>query len=163
MALTERQLRYYASAPAGEVQQKCISLFHDAFDHPHHLTLWHKPFSAQVRGELVDFEYHPFDIALPKQNGNGQQDLQVSTFITSEYFVQQLQAAAANPESSFEIEYNQYFPDSPEASRSPLSLSVFSIAVNGGLATLTAKRSDVLNRSFLGLLYTPDLFRGLVR
>lgn len=163
MALTDRQRRYYASAPAGEVQQHCLSLFHSEFSHAHHLTTWTRPFSAYVRGVLVDFIFHPFTVDLPARNGNGQQDLEISAFIGDDAFIAEMQAATLTATTPIIVEYNRYFPDDPAAQDAPISLSASSLSISGATVSLRASRADLLNRSFPRELFRPAAWPGLVR
>lgn len=160
MALTERQKRNYASAPRGEITQHCLSLFHGAFSHDWHLSTWHNPFQANVRGVLSAFTFQPFEVRLPARNGNGQQDLEIRTFVTSPDFLAELRAATAVRSEGIEIEYNRYFPDDANAAESPIILNSTAVAIKGGHVILVASRADMLNRSFPRVLFRTDKYQG---
>lgn len=162
MPLSERQKRYYVSAPAGEDQRETLSLWHPAFSQAWHLTNWGTGFSALVRGEAVAFLAHPFRVRLPERDG-GRLDMAVDIAVSGPDFLREIHAAATDSTVRIEMEFNGYLPGDPAPQIAPYAAEVVGAALSGTNATLTAGVADWMNQTYPRLRFLRDLYPGLVR
>ncbi|MDJ0922122.1 MAG: DUF1833 family protein [Henriciella sp.] len=166
MALTDRQRRYYASAPNGEYQQQGLSFYHPAFSQDWHFTDWREPFQAEVAGVLQTFDVHPFRVSLPKIDENGKYELKLDVYKTPQ-LVSELKSAAAyvatDPEALILATYNQYLVGDTAPQQDAVSLELTVAAIQGDWCTLTAARIDVVNKKFPNMFFRRDLLPGLDR
>lgn len=163
MALTERQRRLYASAPRGEIGRCGLSLTHPAFTRAWHLTNSPRAFSAQVGGQLVTFEVHPFRIVRPEIGTSGKLDLKLDIHNSGKVFAGEFLRAAAMPRVAVRVEVNDYLPGDPVSQIDPFVLWLQDIAVTPSSCSGVAASTDFLNLEFPRQSYTLGAFPGLDR
>ena len=162
MAMTDRQKRYYASAPHDEFQQQGLSLIHPAFSQTWHLTDWQESFDAKVAGVVETFLVHPFRAKLPKVDSSGKYEMKMDVFKTPT-LVKKLRAAGLYPKTRIIAIYNTYLRGDPEPQRDAIQLDLSVGAMKGDWCTLSAVRADVVNMKFPNVFYRIDQFPGLNR
>jgi Domain of unknown function (DUF1833) len=112
-------------------------------------------------------EYLPshFEIVLPKMDGAGQQDAQVSLQNVDRIIVDELELANADPSERIQVTVRLFLEDDPTAGPQnvPLRLSFSQVHATSQVVTGTAGRPDVLNRPFPLEVYRIDRWPGLDR
>lgn len=156
-----------ASAVAGWSIIQTLELNHPNWGAPYYLSSWSENFTTTIEtGATVTFTPFPFAVVLPKLDGAGQQDMQVTiaNADADQTIAAALRQAIADPTQRITCTYREFLSNDLGAPQSPpIVLSFDSIALTDAGATGTANRSDVLNRRFPGQHYDVYLFPGLDR
>lgn len=158
--------RVFASAPGQKMPLWGITLEHPLFLESH----WLINRSVQMVLTLEDDSdqvYSPcyFVLNLPKMDGKGQQDAQLSIQNVDQMIVDELERASAAPSTRIKVTIRLFIEDDPTAGPQnvPLELSFSSVEATSSVVTGTAGRSDVLNRPFPLEVYRIDRWPGLDR
>lgn len=163
--------RAWASAPAGVDLWPTLTLEHSAWvdsgHGPYYLTSAPLAFTAQDEdGVAHTFQPFPFSVVLPRVDGAGQQDLQVTLTNADQEIADAVQLAHADPTERIVCTYRLYLSSlgttqTPQAP--PLRLAFDTIQITEEAVAGVAGRSDVLNRRFPGRWYDVTSFPGLDR
>lgn len=158
-----------ASAPAGVDIWETLTLEHPLWPAPYYLTSAPVAFTATLEsppGGVVTFTPFPFALVLPKVDGAGQQDLQISLTNADQAIADAVQAAHADPTERITATYRVFLStlgSSQTPQSAPFKLSFDTIQITEEAVTGVAGRSDVLNRRFPGIWYDVVRFPGLDR
>lgn len=163
MPLTERQRRYYASAPIGEVGRTGLSLFHPLFDHDWHLTNFARPFEGLVDGALVTFQPHPFEVDRPEIGADGKSDLRLNIHNSGAVFTRNLLAAAEVAEPRIRVLVNDYLPGETASQIATIEMDFVAMTLTPENCTGSALGADFLNQEFPRGFYRLTEFPGLDR
>jgi hypothetical protein len=159
--------RVWASAPAGVDLWPTLTLDHPQWDAPYYLTSAPVAFTARLEsGETITYLPFPFSVVLPRVDGAGQQDLQVTLTNADPEIADAVQRAHADPTERITATYRLYLSSlgttqTPQAP--PLRLAFDTIQITEEAVAGVAGRSDVLNRRFPGVWYDVAHFPGLDR
>ena len=158
--------RVLASAPNLQTPLWGITLEHPQFTEPHWLV--NRPYVLSLTLEDASVQvYNPcyFQLVLPKMDGKGQQDAQISIQNVDRRMVQELELANTDPREQIRLTLRLFLEDDPEAGPQniPLELSLSSVQANASVITGTAGRSDILNRPYPLEVYRIDRWPGLDR
>jgi hypothetical protein len=161
--------RVLASAPAGQMPLWGITLTHPLFSPiDHAFRLVNRPAAMDLTHEddLV-YTYSPawFELTLPKLDGAGQQEAQLSVQNVDRMIVDELELAAADPSQRIEVTLRLFLEEDPEAGPQnvPLTLSFSRVQATSAAVTGVAGRPDILNRPFPMEVYRIDRWPGLDR
>lgn len=158
--------RILASAPGQQMPLWGITLAHPLFSESHWLINRPSGMTLTLEDD-TDQVYSPcyFVLTLPKMDGKGQQDAQLSLQNVDQMIVDELERASADPRERISVTLRLFIEDDPFAGPQnvPLELSFSSVQASSTVVTGTAGRSDVLNRAFPGEVYRIDMWPGLDR
>jgi hypothetical protein len=106
-----------------------------------------------------------FELALPKMDGKGQQDAQLSIQNVDRVIVDELERANTDPAVRIGVTLRLFLEDDPTAGPQnvPLHLSLAAVQADSQAVSGTAGRPDVLNRLFPLEVYRIDRWPGLDR
>jgi len=158
--------RVLASAPYGQMPLWGIKLSHPEFSDDHYLI--NRPFAMDLTHEDLSVKtYLPcyFQIVLPKIDGKGQQDLQLSIQNVDRMIVDELELAMNDTSERITVELRYFLEDAPDAGPQnvPMKLSISQVNADNVTVTGVAGRPDTLNRVFPAEIYRTDLWPGLNR
>lgn len=161
--------RVLASAPYGQVPLWGITLTHALFspaDHSHWLI--NRPSAMDMTLEDASVQtYEPsyFELSLPKMDGKGQQDAQLTLQNVDRVIVDELELAIADPSERIAVTLRLFLEDAPAAGPQnvPMHLSFSSVQATSQAVTGVAGRPDTLNRAFPLEVYRIDRWPGLDR
>jgi len=166
MPITPELKRVYASAPLDTRYIETLSLSHSQFGQVFYITndLTGWRFALET-GELKQFQAIPFVVVPPRQDGQGQQDLQITLDNIGREAMDAIEAASQIPSEPIVVVYRVYIdrPDSRPQNDPPLRLTLSNVAVGLTAITGTATRADTLNRLFPSVVYRTDTYPGLDR
>lgn len=170
MTISDTLKMIYASAPPdgapGSRYVETLSLHHPGFSRDHYITNDQQPWDFQLEdGTPQTFAYVPFLVTMPRSDGQGRQDLNVTIGNIGRVIMEELELAVEQPYAPLECVYRVYLniPDSQPQNDPVLSLTIVTIAANVSTITATAGRADILNRPFPTDVYRIDTFPGLDR
>ena len=167
MTISAALQEVYASNPTDKRYIETLEVYHPLFRQRWYLTNdvdqeW--DFSLED-GTVVTFQRVPFQIVLPRQDGEGRQDLQITVDdVTHELFTE-VETASADPHKPITLTFRPYLnvTGSMPQMDPPLTLTISNISFSRGTVTAIAMRADVLNKRFPGTIYRVDTFPGLHR
>ena len=115
-------------------------------------------------GKRQTFQPIPFEFTLPKLDGEGQQDLQLSICNVGSEMQQALARVKQQPATPIKVYVTQYIigNDNPQYDP-PWELTLTDITLTRQVMTGTATRTDVFNAPFPRQLYRIDKFPALNR
>ena len=141
-----------------------IILSHSLFTSTYYITAHAVAHQGKVDGVTHDFVPIPFQIQLPRRDGQGQQDLGLSICNIGKEVYNAVQAASAKPNEQIRCRYTIYILGNLDPQIDPmLDLSLTNISINDLAVSATATRAQLFNLPFPALRYRPDLFPGLNR
>jgi hypothetical protein len=106
----------------------------------------------------------PFEVVLPRKDGEGQQDMTVRIGNVGEEMTHALDAAVALPHEPIRCRYTVFIEGNKTPQiNPPLELSLTDISLTQELMTATATRYNVFNRPFPSVVYRNTEFPGLKR
>jgi len=167
---TDPAKRVLASAPYLQMPLWGITLYHPEFstvDQRHWLI--NRPIGRNLTLEgtlgVQWYDASSFQIVLPKIDGKGQQDLQLSLQNVDRVIVDELELAITDPTTRIEVTLRLFLEDDATAGPQnvPLTLSLAQVAANSFSVSGTAGRFDVLNRVFPSEIYRIVRWPGLDR
>lgn len=164
--ISDRVKRYYASAPAGEVMQETVSLYHPQFSRDWHLTTAEAEFTADLgTGEVVTFTPAPFAVRLPSRDASSSQKLNFGLANVGDEIMAELAAMTAEMTTDIRLEFRGYLDTGPTATpdEGPLVLSLSEIEVTPLQINGTATSVPLFATSVPRLTYTRQWFPGLSR
>src|SRR5262245_42719935 len=158
--------RVLASAPYGQMPLWAITLTHSLFSQDHHII--NRPWPMELTHEdltIITYEPAYFQITLPKMDGKGQQDLQLSFQNVDRVIVDELELAIGDPSERIAVVLRLFLEDAPSAGPQnvPLRLSLAQVNADNTTVTGTAGRPDTLNLAFPSEVYRVALWPGLDR
>lgn len=166
MPITPELKRVYASAPTDVRYVETLGLWHPNWDRVLYFNSDVQAWQfALETGESVLFEAVPFTLVLPRQDGKGQQDLQIGLENIGREAMDRIEAASATPSEPIQVTYRVYLdrPNSKPQNDPPLYLTLSNVHVGLTVITGTATRADTLNRNFPSVVYRLDTYPGLDR
>jgi hypothetical protein len=145
----------YASAPNNVFIWETLELRHSRFSRVFYFTTHGVQFDAFLEtGGQVSFDPIPFTVKLPRSDGAGPQELQISISNVGQDMVNELEAAAAAPQERIECIYRVYTStDLSGPSNIPVRLSISQLAMTVEAVVGSANRADVVNRKFASDVY----------
>ena len=146
------------------------------FRHPGFSKTWRICNHIQTDGNPYTFKWTdnstftttfvPFEIALPRHDGQGNQDMQIVIGNVGRELMDELEAAQAQPQTPIQVTMLFYLdvPNSGPQS-DPIILNIAAPVATLDTVTLEASRFDCLNKPFPALSesYRIDKFPGLDR
>lgn len=119
---------------------------------------------ATFNGATETFAAIPFEVVLPKLDGQGQQDMQIIVCNVAEEMAAALDKVKTQPEEPVKAYFTQYIHGNYAPQYDPpLELTLSDIELTHEVFRGTATRVDVFNQQFPKRLYRGDLFPALIR
>jgi len=166
MAISQALKEVYASAPAQQRYIDTLAFSHSRFPQNYYLTNDNMAWMFTLEsGAIVTFQPVPFAIVLPKLEGNGTQDMNLTISNIGRDLIDPLELANGLPTEAVKCTYRTFLDQhlgQPQTSPA-LELIITGIEVTKNAVSATATRSDVLNRAFPYNFYRADQFPGLRR
>lgn len=158
--------RVLASAPNAQMPLWGLTLAHSQFSQTHWII--NRPTAMTLTLEDSTAQpYQPayFEMVLPKMDGKGQQDIQLTLQNVDRVIVDELEAANALPSERIQVTLRLFLESDPGAGpqNEPLVLSLSNVQASSQTVTGTAGRSDILNRMFPAEVYRITRWPGLDR
>jgi hypothetical protein len=161
--------RVLASAPNAQMPLWGLTISHPLFvdgngagDATSHWII-NRPTAMTIEGQ----EYYPafFEVVLPRMDGKGQQDVQLSLQNVDRVIVDELELANADPSVRITVTLRLFLESDPGAGsqNEPFILSLSNVQATSQVVTGTAGRSDILNRMFPAEVYRITRWPGLDR
>lgn len=171
MAISDALKKIYASAPPagvpGSRYVETLQLHHPGFTTTdHYITNDVNPWTFELEtGGLVEFMPVPFALVLPRSDGEGRQDMQITIGNIGRVIMQELEQAVLQPTEHVDCTYRVYLdvPESLPQNDPVMSLTIAQITAQTQAITCIAGRADILNRTFPLDIYRIDRFPGLDR
>lgn len=163
MTLSPELVRVYASGGVKESWVECLSISHPLFTATWHITNSPYVFIATTEeGNSITFSPYPFRASLAGTGESGNQDVEIAISNVERTPIDEIERASEDPTQQIQMVYRIWVDsnlDSPGYVVDGLSISEVSITDTQIVARASA--SDMLNRSFPIVLYTPAMFPGL--
>jgi hypothetical protein len=166
MAISQALKEIYSSAPAQQRYIETLAFSHSLFPRTYYLTNDNVAWQFTLEsGATVTFQAVPFAIILPKLEGNGNQDMNLTISNIGRDLIDPLELANGLPTEAVKCTY-RVFLDQPLGSpqNTPvLELIITGVEVTKNAVSATATRADVLSRAFPYNFYRASQFPGLKR
>lgn len=160
---SDRQRRFWSSAPTGEIEQLGLALEHPNFTNPWYLTTWPEAFQGELRGELVTYQPHPFEFERPQMGGDGKYEMRLSIYNSGKLFANEVKAAYLTGTGDVQCSLNSYFPGDPTPQTQTLVLQLPEPDMNEQALTGRATSIDFLNLGYPRQIYNARRHPGLLR
>lgn len=163
MTLSPELIRIYASGGVNETWVECLSISHPQFTATWNIT--NSPYmmvATTEDGSQITFDPYPFKASMLGTGESGNQDIEITISNVEKTPVDEIERAAEDPTQQIQMVYRVWIEsklDSPGYVVDGLSISEVSVTDTEIVARASA--SDMLNRAFPTVLYTPDKFPGL--
>lgn len=163
MTLSPDLIRVYASGGVKEMWVECLTLSHPLFTGDWNIT--NNPFLFTATTEIgtsITFEPYPFKASLAGTGESGNQDVEIAISSVVSTPIDEIEKASEDPTQQIQMVYRIWLLDKTEAPGYVVDgLSISEININETQIVARASASDMLNRSFPSVLYTPAKFPGL--
>lgn len=163
MTLSPELIKVYASGGVNETWVECLTITHPQFTAPWNITNSPYMFIATTEtGASITFSPYPFQASLAGTGESGNQDVEIVISNVEKTPIDEIERAAEDPTQQIQMVYRIWLEsklDSPGYVVDGLSISEVNITETEIVARASA--SDMLNRSFPTVLYTPAKFPGL--
>jgi hypothetical protein len=158
--------RVLASAPDAQMPLWGLTISHSAFSQTHWII--NRPAAMTLTLETAAAQvYQPayFEMVLPRMDGKGQQDIQLTLQNVDRVIVDELELANTLPSERIQVTVRLFLESEPTAGpqNEPLILSLSNVQASSQSVTGTAGRSDILNRLFPAEVYRIARWPGLDR
>lgn len=166
MPISDELKRVYASAPVDSRYVHTLSFHHSRFARNYWFTNDLQPWDFVLEdGTPKRFETFPFEIILPNNDRQGNQDLQIALANVGRELIDELEAANEFPAESIRVVLRIYLNKAGTGPQNlpALELSIVDLQANRNQITGVARRADILNKSYPHDYYTIDRFPGLDR
>lgn len=167
MPLSDELKAVYVTAPYDEYYIETLTLEHPLFPGgvryiTNHLDGW----SADLEDTTsVFFQYLPFAAVPPSRAEQAAVELKVGIDNTTGDLMDELERLAEQPTDPIRITYRIYLESDSTTVQNdpPLVLEVLSVSATAQAITFTAGLVNLRNKPFPSVLYSTELFPGLVR
>lgn len=107
----------------------------------------------------------PFTVKLPTKDVEGRQDLSIIIANAGREMIGMVETAAKRPNYPLQVNFRIFLdtPMSRPMNNPPLRLDIGEVTADNYTVTAVASRFEMLNRKWPTVLYTADMFPGLVR
>lgn len=166
MTISQALKEVYASAPATQRYVETLSFSHSLFSQTYYLTNDNQNWTFLLEtGVSKTFVVMPFKIVLPKNDGKGNQDMNLTLANIGRELIDPLEAAIALPSEPVSCVYRVYLDQASTTPQNspPLTLKITGFEVTREAVSAMATRSDVLSRAFPYNFYKLETFPGLRR
>lgn len=166
MTISPEMRRIYATAPAGQKYIETLEFWHPDFGQRYYMTNDPRSWEfALETGQIQKFDAVPFALVLPRRDGEGRQDMNITIDNIGRELIAEIEKAADGALTPVEVTYRVYLNKvhSPPQNSPVLTLAVFQVEVTRLSVVATASRADILNLPFPGDVYRVDTFPGLDR
>ena len=166
MPISDALRRIYASGDPDRRYVETLQITHPAMTKAYYLTNDMQPWDFELEdGSVQTFDQMPFQIVLPKHDGEGRQDMNVTIGGVDQTIIEELELANEQPNDPLVITYRVYLDvaNSQPQNDPPLTLTITQVSASMLSITGTAGRADILNRRFPKRVYTITEFPGLRR
>lgn len=172
MAIDPDLAAVYTSAPVARHYVETLHLAHPGFPDlgdgaNRYITSQRDGWTGTLEDgvTVVDFEYLPFSVVPPRQEGEGNVTLQVAIGNASRALMDELETLALTPTEPITIIYRVYLSDESTVVQNdpPITLSVPTVTATQTVINLNAGLTNLRTRPFPSVLYTTEQFPGLDR
>jgi hypothetical protein len=172
MPISPELAAVYTSAPTARYYVETLSLSHPAMPDEGNGTIRYITNQRDGwTGTLEDgstvatFEYLPFSVVPPRQEGEGQVTLAVAIGNASRGLMDELEALASQPTEPISCVYRVYLSDDTTVVQNdpPIQLSIMSVTATQTVISFNAGLTNLRQRPFPKVLYTVEQFPGLDR
>lgn len=163
MTLSPDLIRVYASGGVKEMWVECLSISHPLFSATWNITNNPYLFTATTEdGASISFEPYPFRASLAGTGESGNQDVEIAISNVERTPVDEIERASEDPTQQIQMVYRIWVDGKTEAPGYVVDgLSISEVSITDTEIVTRASASDMLNRSFPTVLYTPAKFPGL--
>lgn len=120
--------------------------------------------TGTIDGSTRTFLAVPFEVVLPRKDGEGQQDMTLTIGNVGSEMTNALNKAITKPQEPIRCRYTVFIEGNKTPQiNPPLELSLTDIALTEEVVTATATRYNVFNRPFPSVVYRNTEFPGLKR
>lgn len=163
MTLSADLIRVYASGGVKEMWVECLSLYHPLFTTTWNITNHPFLFTATTEiGFSETFEPYPFKASLAGTGESGNQDVEIAISNVVRTPIDEIERAAEDPTQQIQMVYRIWVADKLDSPGYVVDgMSISEVNITDTQIVARASASDMLNRSFPSVLYTPAKFPGL--
>ena len=170
MSISQELADIYNANPSGAYYAEVLSINHSALPTPIVVTNTSVEFVAKVDGVIRRVIPVPFTVKLPDKDTTGSQAMNIVISNREQQVLEAIETMALQPYEAAVCTYNVYIKGvldssgahAPQYTPSPrYDITTFSVDENSVIATAT--KTNMHNRSWPKILYTPALFPGLDR
>lgn len=158
-------VRWMIAAPPDEMWLDVLELTHPNW--PQGFVLVNFPEPIQVtfeNGRAVTATPVAFQIDLPDAGTDGRQDMAIAMDNVGAEMWQALELAQQRPQFPITITWRAYTNKQRSAPQAiPLTLTITSVAATKSAISLTASRTDIINRKWPRVFYRAERWPGLNR
>lgn len=163
MTLSADLIRVYASGGVQEMWVECLSISHPLFSSTWNITNSPYMFIATTEeGNSITYEPYPFRASLAGTGESGNQDIEVVISNVERTPVDEIERACEDPTQQIQMVYRIWVEANLTAPGYVVDgLSISEVSITETEIVARASSSDMLNRAFPTVLYTPARFPGL--
>ncbi|ARS51497.1 DUF1833 family protein [Kushneria konosiri] len=153
----------YASAPSGQVLLPTLDFYSDGFDERIRVVQGFEDVTVTLPdGERATFEACGIEIALPKHDSSGQQAIQfglVNVMGEVSRIIDQTHKAGYPVRMTYRLYLSTNLEEPAEL---PMHMIVKDVAMQGGMAKITASYNDMIGTAWPRERYTSQFSPGLI-
>jgi len=167
MPISDELKAVYATAPYDEYYIETLSLSHPQ------ITGGTKYITNQVdglSGKLEDgtdvyYSFTPFAVVPPDKAEQASLSLKVAIDNTSRTLMGDLERLATEPTEPIQVYYRVYLKSDPDTVQNdpPLNLEILSVTATESAVSFNAGITNLRGKPFPSVLYSTELFPGLIR
>lgn len=158
-------VKFIVQAPPGDAWLDVLELTHGAWPQPYVLVAYN--YSVRVTfedGRKFDALPLAFRVDLPDAGTQGRQDMGITFDNVGAEIWNALELAQTKPDVPIVVTWRVYLKSNLAApAAQPFRLSVVNVTATQEVVTMTAQRSDLINRRWPRVVYKPERWPGLIR